>query len=96
MTGRLVEDGNKEPIAVEGGEICAVEEFPYLGSLIAESGRIDADVERRVSQASRAFGALRKAVFLDKDLTLATKRKIYRACVLSVLLYGAELWIPLR
>ena len=96
VTGRLVEDGDKEPIAVEGGEICAVEEFPYLGSLIAESGRIDADVERRVSQASRAFGALRKAVFLDKDLTLATKRKIYRAYVLSDLLYGAELWIPLR
>ena len=54
------------------------------------------DVDRRVAQASKAFGALRKAVFLNKNLSLETKRKLYNACVLSVLLYGAECWIPLR
>ena len=57
---------------------------------------MDVDVERRISQASRAFGALRKAVFQDKNLSLVTKRKVYQACVLSVLLYGSECWIPLR
>lgn len=82
VTGRLVGDGDKEPIAVEGGEICSVGEFPSLGSLIAGSGRMDVDMERRISQASRDFGALRKAVFLDKDLTHTTKRKIYQTCVL--------------
>ena len=51
-------------------------------------------MERRVSQASRAFGALRKAVFLDKDLTLNIKIKFYQVHVLLVL--GAECWIPLR
>ena len=59
----------------------------YLGSIIAGSGRMDVDVDRRVAQASKAFGALRKAVFLDKNLSLRTKRKPYNACVLSVLLY---------
>ena len=54
------------------------------------------NVDRRVAQASHAFGALRKAIFLDKDLTLRTKRKVYQACVLSVLLYGAECWTLLR
>ena len=53
-------------------------------------------MERRIAQASKAFGALRKAVFLDKNLTLTTKRKVYQACVLSVLLYGSECWTPLR
>ena len=43
------------------------------------------DVENRTAKASRAFGALRKAVFLDKDLLLCTKRKVYQACVMSVL-----------
>ena len=47
-------------------------------------------------QASKAFGTLQRAVFDDRDLTIETKRKIYVACVLSVLLYGAECWIPLR
>jgi len=73
-----------------------VEEFAYLGSQIAASGRMDNDVEKRVTQASKAFGALRRAVFLDKDLTLSTKRKVYQGYVLSVLLYGAKCWIPLR
>ena len=54
------------------------------------------DVDRRVVQASKGFGALRKAVFLDKILSLGTKRKLSNACVLSVLLYCAECWIPLR
>ena len=96
VTGRLVEERDKEPIAVEGGEICAVEEFAYLGSQIAASGRMDGDVERRIVQASKAFGALRKSVFLDKDLTLSTKRRVYQACVMSVLLYGAECWTPMK
>jgi len=57
---------------------------------------MDVDVDRRVTQASKAFGALRKAVFLDKNLRLTTKRKLYNACVLSVLLHGMECWVPLR
>ena len=57
---------------------------------------MDTDVDNRVAKASRAFGALRKAVFLDRDLSLCTKRMIYQACVMSVLLYGAECWTPLR
>lgn len=54
------------------------------------------DVDRRVAQASRAYGTLGKAVFLDKHLRLTTKGKIYNACVLSVLLYGTECWVLLR
>ena len=38
VTGRLVEESDCEPITLEGGDITMVEEFPYLGSLIASSG----------------------------------------------------------
>ena len=60
------------------------------------SGRMDAEVDRRIANASKAFGALRRAVFKDSNLTITTKRKVYKACVLSVLLYGSECWTPLR
>ena len=96
VTGRLVEESDREVITTDGGDIEAEDEFPYLGSLIASSGRMDVDVDKRVAQASKAFGALRKAVFLDRNLSLSTKRRPYNACVLSVLLYGAECWTPLR
>ena len=49
----------------------------------------------RLAQASKAFGALRKAVFMDKTLSLSIKRRLYNACVLPVLLYGADCWTPL-
>ncbi len=49
-----------------------------------------------IANASKAFGALRQSVFSDKILTINTKRRIYQACVLSVLLYGSECWTPLR
>ena len=54
------------------------------------------DVEKRIAQASRAFGALRKSVLLDSDLNISTKCKVYQACVLSVLLYGSECWTLLK
>ena len=62
VTGRIVE---QECVALDGGGVEAVDKFPYLGLLIEDSGRMNADVNRRVAQASRAFGALRKSVFLD-------------------------------
>ena len=72
-----------------------VEEFPYLGSVIASSRTVNADVETRIAKASCAFGALRKPVFMDKNLRL-DKRRVYDACVLAVLLCGSECWTPLR
>ena len=86
----------KAPIAVDNGLIEWVSEFPYLGSLIADSGRMNVEIEKRLAGASKAFGALRQAVFKDAHLSLNTKRQVYRACVLSVLLYGSECWVPLR
>ena len=87
VTGRAVEEGDQEPISLEGGSIEAVNEFQYLGSLIATTGRMDSDVSRRLAQASKAFGALRKTVFMDKHLRLPIKKRIYDTCVLPVLLW---------
>ena len=63
-----------------GEEIELVKEFQYLD---ADNERIDAEVDRRIANASKAFGAIRQAVF-NKHLT---QRLIYQACVLSVLLH---------
>ena len=58
VTGRLLEPSDIEPIVLDGGNIEAVEEFPYLGSLITNSGRMDMDVDRWIALASRVFGTL--------------------------------------
>ena len=97
VTGRVIEEEDRAPIVIDEDKVVDhVNEFPYLGSVIQSSGRVDVDIERRITLASKAFGALRKSVFMDRDLNLQTKRLVYNACVLSVLLYAAECWIPLR
>ena len=62
---------------MRGGEVANVDEFPYLGSIVLVDGRVDVDMGRRISQTLRAFGALRRPVFLDRNLRLETKHKIY-------------------
>ena len=47
-------------------------------------------IEDRAAKASKTFGALRKPVFVGNMLSLQTKRPVYKAVVLGVLLYGVE------
>lgn len=62
-----------------------------MDQLWLQMGRcMDMDVETRIFQASEALRATRRAVFLHANLRLEMKKKIYQACVLSVLLYGSE------
>lgn len=58
VTGRLCEESDCGPIELEGGNNNMVDKLPYLGLLFASSGRMTFDVNRRVAQASRAFGSL--------------------------------------
>jgi len=89
ISGKTVVDSDHEVMSVDGVDLCCVEEFPYLVSLVAPSVL---DVDRHIAKASQAFVALRKTVFGDKN----TKRRIYQVCVLSALLHGAECWIFLK
>ena len=52
-----------------------VSEFPYLVSLIADNGKIDVKVEKRIASASKAFEAMRHGVFKDPHRSLDTKDK---------------------
>ena len=97
VAGCGVTDEGRLPLPLDdGGAVEHVSQFPYLGSLIAESGRSHEEVDRRIPSASGAFGVLRRAVFKDSNLSVKTKKSVYNVCVMSVLLYGIECWAPLR
>ena len=89
VIGRKVAERDVEPIQTESGSIEMVDSFPYLGSIVANDGEVTSELSARIAKAARAFGCLRKPVFQDSNLSLST---VYRAMVLSVLLYGAETW----
>ena len=62
VSGRLVEDGDREPFVVDGEDLHCW---------------LSADLRSKIAHASRDFKALRKAIFLDQDFTFTTKIKIY-------------------
>lgn len=88
-------DDDLQPLTVAGETVESVSAYGYLGSLVSPSTRAGLEVDRRLAAASRAFGALRK-VLCNSSFSFKTKRMLYSACVLSVLLYGAECWPLLK
>ena len=69
-----------------------MEEVKYLGSWIDRTGGDDVDVDRRITAASKAFGALSSCVFRSPAVTKRVKAVVYMVVVLTVLLYGCEAW----
>ena len=54
---------------------------------------VTVEIDCRIAKASRAFSCLRKSIFQDRNLSIAPKKQVNRAVVLSVLLYVAETWV---
>ena len=75
------------PIHTEHGDIESVRSFTYLGSTIEASGKLDLDVDYRIMKASKTFGALRKAVFEDKNLTTLKTQSIHCLCALYTIIW---------
>ena len=92
VAGCGVIEYDRQPLILHGSPVEYVADFRYLGSLIHCDGCSGYDVHSRSATAARAFGMLKKSIFDDSWLTLHTKRVIYNACVLALLLYGSECW----
>jgi len=67
-----------------------VEQFTYLGSTITSNLSLDPELNKRIGKAAAAMSKLTKRVWENNKLTTVTKVAVYRACVLSTLLYGSE------
>lgn len=80
-------------IMINNEPLKPVQQFKYLGSVISFDAQIDKDIDNRLSNASRAFGRLQNKVWKSKQLKLATKVSLYRAVVLTTLMYGSECWV---
>ena len=95
VIGAAVSVDDQQHLAVGGGLIEWVDPFPYLGSAIVDKGSTDVEVDKRITNDSKAFRALRQSVFDGCHLSIKTKRCVYQACVLSTLLYRSNCWTPL-
>ena len=83
-------------IYIDNETLKPVLQFKYLGSIISSDAQVDADIDNRLSNASRAFGRLQTTVWKSRQLKQQTKLSLYRAVVLTTLLYGSESWVTRR
>jgi exonuclease III len=79
-------------IFIDGTQLKAVELFKYLGSIVSVDASLDADITARIAKATTAFGRLTKRLWSNRDIRLGTKVDVYRAAVVTSLLYGCETW----
>lgn len=87
------EGGNQIPkIRVKENSIDCCSNFCYLGSVLSADLTIDKELNTRIAKASSAFGKLRKRLWQNHNIKTDTKMAVYRAIVLSTLLYGSETW----
>ena len=78
-------------IVVKGQGLENVLEFIYLGSYLTADGGIEREICRRIALASAAFQKMR-TIWNSRQISVATKIKLYKSNVRSVLLYAAETW----
>ena len=83
-------------ISIDETELNTVHKFTYLGCTISSDAKIDKEINNRLAKANSAFGRLYKRVWGNKHLKNSTKISVYRAAVLTALLYGSESWVTYR
>ena len=78
-------------VNIRGDLIKQVQKFKYLGYIITSDGRCSTEIKRRIAIAKDSFTKM-KSIFRNHDISMATKFRVLKAYVWSVLLYGCECW----
>ncbi|BHF85091.1 hypothetical protein SprV_1002824900 [Sparganum proliferum] len=87
-----IPDQEEAPLGIDGCQLEEVDSFKYLGARLLPNGQSKDDIVSRIDAARWVFSSLRKCLWNRRDLSIATKIRVYRASVRSVLLYGCECW----
>ena len=77
-------------ISMNGEQLEDVEKFKYLGAILSKDGSCTAEVRARIGNATSAMTKLNR--IWKSNIRLSTKLKLYKALVVSIVLYGCETW----
>jgi hypothetical protein len=82
--------GDSIEIKIDGHRVEQVQKFKYLGSIITEDGRCTDDVRARIGMAKEAFR--KRKELLTKRMSKDLRKRMIKALVWPVALYGCETW----
>ena len=78
-------------VMLNGEALEEVDQFKYLGSVIAANGGVEADVRHRVNEGCKVLGAL-KGVMKNRGLGMNVKKVLYEKVAVPTVMYGSESW----
>ncbi|BHF66313.1 hypothetical protein SprV_0200932900 [Sparganum proliferum] len=87
-----IPDQEKARFRINDCQLEEVDSFKYLGARLLPNGQSKDEIVSRIDATRWVFSNLRKCLWNRRDLSIATKIRVYRASVRSVLLYGCECW----
>ena len=85
------EEGARWNVVLNGEALEEVDQFKYLGSVIAANGGMEADVCHRVNEGCKVLGAL-KGVMKNRGLGMNVKKVLYEKVAVPIVMYGSEAW----
>ncbi|BHF70886.1 hypothetical protein SprV_0401393900 [Sparganum proliferum] len=88
-----IPDQEKATLGIDDCKLEEVDSFKYRGARLLPNGQGKDDIASRIDAARWVFSSLRKCLWNRRDLSIATKIRVYRVSVRSVLLYGCKCWI---
>ena len=83
--------GARLNVSLDGEALEEVDQFKYLGSVIAANGGVEADVSHRVSEGCKVLGAV-NGVVRNRGLGMNVKRVLYERVIVPTVTYGSESW----
>ena len=78
-------------IVIDNTVLGQVNQFTYLGGVIACDASCENDVTRRIGLAFGAAASL-NTIWAAEGISIETKVRVYQSMVLSILLYNSETW----
>ena len=76
---------------LNGEALEEVDQFKYLGSVIAANGGVEADVRHRVNEGCKVLGAL-KGVMKNRGLGMNIKKVLYEKVAVPTVIYRSGSW----
>lgn len=83
-------NGINTDINVDGQKLETVNSFKYLGAIVSDEGS-KKEILSRIAQATAALTKL-KYIWNDQNISTASKIRLMRSLVISILLYACESW----
>ena len=92
---KITKGGESEDLDIswEGKQVEQVTEYTYLGVKICNNGKIEQEINNRISKANNIYYQLNNTILGKKEINTKTKLQVYNSIYVPTLTYGSESWI---